>query len=258
MQIEQDMVRQIYNDYDQILADNKRSFDRYIFSATPEINEQRACIVIRYCAEVYLRWTPEQLALRLNRRVVKHWGLTAVLKHIQYPKALHESANFWWVAHKCYPDRIVTSEKRVYLSVYEQVLNGNMDRWPRLFFAGKDRQKYIAGCLVYLLNTRRPLPMKKPADLYRFFASQGVTAFLRKYRLLPSVKLAFNNNPVDLIHVALGADADPYLYCYWRFTYLYNETLRQEAETRGAPRHDRQLRSPLADAIKAQQTKQAP
>lgn len=91
------------------------------------------------------------------------------------------------------------------IEVYELVLNGNISRFPELFWYGEDGKRKGLECLDYLLFTKLKWSIE---DVPSKFSK----SILTKHKLGGMLAQCFNNRPLECILALMGDTYQPWEY----------------------------------------------
>lgn len=223
---------EIIAEYEQVLIGRQRSIDTYYFAnKTPKANCDTVLMLIQYVSEEYLRWSPQKLYESLSLGILKEWKLANLLKYVIFPPELNVERNAGYIARLIYPDKINFNDKDICLSVYKRLLDGEIKKFPKGFFATENGVNRVCYCLKYAIDNYQNFTSID--DVYRYFGTDRCLKFLRDFRLSVYIKDKFDA-PVTAVHCLLPAEQnDPFLFNVYRFWQIYNEYERQETEHRG-------------------------
>ena len=224
---------EVLTEYDKVLIGKQRIIDPYYFhrSKTPEARQHTALTLIQYACEVYLRWSPQKMYESISMDILKQWKLTGYLTHIEFPPELNKERNLWYLAHMIYPDVIHVSDKEICLSVYRQVLSGEIKKFPKKFFSDSRNMKRACVCLKYAIDNYTNF--NNVEALYDFFGSSECLKFLSTYRLDMYIRNIFDS-PITALYLIVPPDQDlPFLFHYYRFWQIFEDERRRELEVRG-------------------------
>ena len=236
------LEKEIIAEYDQVLLGNQRTVDRYYFAnKTAEVNQNIALLLIRYCVENYLQWSPEKMRDSMTMEILRQWRLAGYLRFIVFPDELKKESNLWYLAHLAYPHRIPASDKDVCLRVYKQLMNGELQKFPKGFFSGSNSMNRVCYCLNYAIDHYTSFTSIE--DMYSFFGTARCIQSLREWKLYTQVRDLFEV-PIVAMYLMTNDEQDiPFLFQYYRFWQVYAENERQESETRG--RHSGYVQAPV-------------
>lgn len=248
----------LLNEYENMLLGNVNSISPQLFSASPHIAEQRAIELIRYISENFLKWTPEELAMRLGKDFIEKMRLGDMVQHIQFPAEvnLNEEPDFTYLAVKIYPDQVTYSFRENVIDIYRRILSnqwgpanqgdskelrelkkelsidpyyrktkerGNsIYKFPKNYMAGSIGMMRACICLQYMITTF--FSFHSIAEMYDFFADEEkAVAALKKYRLLSVYKDMFDST-LEFLHTVLPDNQkNELLYSYYKFCHIYNQ-----------------------------------
>ncbi|ADL36263.1 hypothetical protein bpr_II326 (plasmid) [Butyrivibrio proteoclasticus B316] len=219
--------RTLIHEYTQILCGSKSKFSNPFFSKqNRQRGEQYAYELFRIAIEIFLHWTPEQANKRLNQEVIKKMRLDIALSYIDLPDEALASNDYSWILHKLYPDIPYNMEGQT-LAIYDAVLNGTRNKWPKNFFEGIEGYDRACICLRKMIETH--MHWDNLEDLHRQFATGEGSKMLRQYRLNKIMGIVFGD-PLSYLYAALPDEQkDPFLYHYYSVIYFYEQEKKQEA-----------------------------
>lgn len=223
---------EVIAEYDKVLLGKQRIIDPYYFSKrSPEANQHTALMLIKYACETYLRWSPQKIYESMTMDVMKQWKLSGYLRYIEFPPELNKEKNLGYIAHILYPKVIDITDKDICTIVYEQVLSGELKKFPKKFFGESQNMKRACFCLKYAIDNFTNF--NNIEQLYDFFGTDECLNFLRTYRIQTYIKTLFDA-PITAFYLIAPPDQDiPFLFHYYRFWQIYNDQRREETESRG-------------------------
>ncbi len=167
----------------------------------------------------------------LDMETMRQWRLHPLLKYIQFPEVLNKEHNVNYLAHIIYPESVPMSAKDICLIIYRQIVNGDIKRFPKNFFAGPKSMDQACICLKYAIDNF--LSFTSSEELYDFFGTPQCLRFLRDYKLNICLKEQFDA-PITAVHLIVPPiQSEEFLFQYYRFWQIFNEQLRLEEEVRG-------------------------
>lgn len=214
----------IFYEYEQILLGKRRNYASEIFAGKSEAGKEAIALQFFKCVmEKYLNWTPEQAYHMLNKQVIEIMKLKPLIRYIKFPAELNSSSDFFYIVTLIYPDKFKTNERDYCKLVYKRVKDGELPRYPKKFFEGRDGQYRALFCLKYAINEYATF--RTPEDLYKFFCVKG-EEFLKSHKLMDAFNLNYDGYPVDYLHDIFNkSDKDAYEFIYrkYRFFSEYND-----------------------------------
>ncbi|MBQ7818466.1 MAG: hypothetical protein IJ341_02095 [Bacteroidales bacterium] len=207
--------------YDQLRIGNYNKLDGSVISTVkdPAAREELAISIIRYVSETYWEWTPEMLRDHLTYERIQDWGLVNIIKFVRFPVELKPKVDMFYIAHLAYPKIVTMNAQDVYLTVYQNLLNGKIARFPKGFFEYDKGQSKICACLRYAIENYHPFSSIE--EMYHFFGSKSSLKFLKEVKLLAGVQETFDCR-IEVLHNTLPpSDRIEYLFQYYRFQQLF-------------------------------------
>ncbi len=220
--------RTLIHEYTQILCGAKSKFsDPYFSKRNKARGEQYAYELFRIAIEIFLHWTPEQASKRLNQEVIKKMRLDIALSYINLPDEALASNDYSWILHKLYPEIPYNIEEQT-IAVYDAVLSGKRNKWPKNYFEGIEGYDRACICLRKMIETH--MHWDNVEDLHKQFAGNEGMKMLKQYRLNKIMSTIFGD-PLSYLYAALPPEQrDPFIYHYYSVQYFYEQEKHQEAK----------------------------
>lgn len=216
----------LYYNYEQILLDEKRVFAKYFFSGIDAVCEKNALRVMKFAFENYLRWTPEELADNLNEEILKKLKLLYLVKYVRFPAELDPKEDYFYIAHKLYPEKIKYDVVESTRRVFNRVVDGNRKKFPKGFFSDSDGDERACLCFQRML-AQSELTFHSIKETYQFFSTSKGNSMLIKYRLYSQMHHFFGT-ALDFLHESLSdEERSPLWLHYYSF---FNEYDQLEAD----------------------------
>ena len=209
------IMNEVIYEYEKVLIGNQKTFSSYFFRFSETQNEKIALSVFRYAFDTYLKWSPEQLQTGLTMEIISRLKLNMLLKYIIYPPEADKTKDVYPIITKLYPGRFKENIRDNVRRVYNRILNGEKEKFPKEFFEGNKGKYKALLCFQYMLNGMPPFASTK--ELYQTFVGPSGAAILRKHKLYAVCSGLFEY-PLDFLHAALpNSMKNEYYYHYYRF-----------------------------------------
>lgn len=203
----------IFYEYEQVLLGKRKNYASELFAGlSPSRKEELALRFFRLIFEKYFNWTPEEAYHNLNATILERMKLSSLVKYIQFPPEFSPTEDCFYIVAKAYPEKFTISETKQTEIMYKRVLSGEVSRFPRFFFEGRDGRMRALFCLQYAINEFSACETAE--ELYRQFAYHG-TEFIKKYRLWEAYKMNFNSYPIDYLNECMS------IYSKYEYSFLY-------------------------------------
>lgn len=191
--------------------------------------EKDALAIVRYVITIILSWTPEDAMEYMTPALMEQLHLDVLKKYISVPPNVAKD-DCRWIIHKAFPLETVYDEKKELLEIYDRVLSGNMQRFPKGLFNGKDGN-YRFGVLLKTYIAQN-IPVSNIRSLYEIF---GDTArgwqILREAQLFHAARPLYET-PLDALHDALGDEGDMFYYNYYQCLSVFAAVGREMERSR--------------------------
>ena len=232
-----DLDLEVIAEYENVLIGKRKAVDPFYFAhRSPETNERTTLMLIRYVCETYLQWSPQKIRMSLTLDVLKKWHLYYFIRHIRFRPEVDPELDAGYIACLLYPDAIRVDDREICISVYKRVLSGEIKKFPKDFFSGREGMNRVSYCLKYAIDNTANFTSVE--DMYRFFGTNECSKFLRNARLATHVKELFEAPITAFYRLTSGEQDDPFLFNVYRFWQIYNTRKKQDSENRGrSPRH---------------------
>lgn len=202
-------------EYESILLGKKGSVSSYYFSYDAAGNERIALELMKYAFETYLRWSPIALRDHLDMEIIELLKLKSFMKYLNFPPELDPKKDLFYIAWKIYPNTVHISHKDLILRVYESLLDGSIQKFPKDYFLGIKGVQRAALCFNYMLE--QYLQFKSVEEMYEFFSGSAGTKALKKYKLFAICKDMFES-PLEFLHTALPpSQKNDFLFNFYTF-----------------------------------------
>lgn len=223
---------EVIAEYEKVLTGVRKAIDPFYFAhKSPEVNEQTTLMLIRYVCETYLQWSPQKIRISLTTDILKKWHLFYLMRHIRFRPEVDPMQDTGYIACLLYPDLIKVDDRAVCIAVYERLLSGEIKKFPKDFFSGREGMNRVSYCLKYAIDNYTNFTSVQ--DMYHFFGTNECTKSLREWRLATHIKELYDS-PVTAFHrITSGEQEDPFLFNVYRFWQVYNARLKQDEESRG-------------------------
>ena len=215
------IAQSICIEYDEILLDHRKTFSVSHFGEnTEEDVDYNAKTVVRYAFDTYLRWPRPVLEKRLTMQILEKLKLQNVIKYLRLPIEYDKEGDLFYLVSYVY-DRYLPGLRLRTLHLYEKVLMGKVQKFPKEYFSGLDGIRRALVCLNYVVNQEYPYATAE--ELYELSSSKRWKSFLQKTKLQPVWKPLFSS-PVDYLHLALPSEnQSDFLSHYYEYLYFLNQ-----------------------------------
>lgn len=219
----------LYVEYDNMYIGNngKKNYSKRLFgpNVSKEKKSENAKSIVVYALKTYLGWRPNVLAARLDDAIVDKLKLRRLLDHIKMPIECDAKVNgniktkdyFYLVSLVSDGGRI--GARRRTLHLYEQILSGEVTKFPKEYFFGTAGVLRSCFCLQYQINEHYAYLDSK--ELYLMAATTKEWAsFIEESRLKIVQRDLYGSNPVEFLHTALPNEyKDDFIYHYASFLF---------------------------------------
>ncbi len=214
-------------EYDDIMAGNKKGFSSDHFGKKTSQNCcMNARVVIRYAFDTYLFWDRKTLYDRLDLNLMNLLHLRQPLNYIDFPIEYNKDEDFFYLISLLYDPKSLGIRLRT-LHLYEKILAGKIQKFPKEYFTGAIGKLRACICLQYAVNLH--FPYMSPARLYAEACKKTWISFLVKMKLDPICSVLFAD-PVEFLHASLPTkEKDEFAYHYFRFRYYHDKLRREDA-----------------------------
>ena len=203
---EESYIRGILYEYTKVLTGEMTSFSSAVLGKKSASNAKNAQIICKQAFEVFLHWSPEDVAHRLTKDILIELKLMDVLPFLGLPDDYF-------------------SDNTLVINTYKMVLlgkeNGGMYRFPKKYFDGNIGLARAYICLRYLISNY--IFFHSVREMYEFFSTSAGTHFINAHGLKLVLRDVFHS-PVRFLHEALySEEKDEFWYHYYEFLYQYNK-----------------------------------
>lgn len=209
--------KEIIYEYEQMLLGKKKNIDSEIFCFNEYGNEKLALEIFRYAIEDIMHWSPIDAYHGLNEKYINLLKLKHIVRYIRFPAEFDSDKDFYFIVSRLYPDKIKINVKERTLIMYQQLLSGEIKKFPKRFLEGRDGEMRAAFCLKYAIQNYGLF--ENIEDLYRAFSCSEGNEFLRKVKLyLPCTTLY--ELPIDFLHASFPQkeqEKNEFIYTMYRF-----------------------------------------
>lgn len=209
--------KEIIYEYERVLLGKKKCIDSDTFCYDECGNEKLALAVFKYAIEEIMHWTPREAYQGLNRRIIDLLKLRQLIKFVRFPPEFDYRRDYYYIVSKVYPDTIKISVKQRTLIMYQQLLTGEIKKFPKRFLEGRDGEMRAIFCLKYAI--RNCGTFESVEDLYKAFSDNDGVRFLKNVKLyLPCTSLF--DYPIDFLHATFSEEEQAYnqfIYSMYRF-----------------------------------------
>lgn len=218
------MDKELVIQYESYLIGREPNIPKSCFSGDKASNMKKALIIYKYAFETYLGWDPYALRDYLTYDIIKKLRLDTILHYIQFPAELDSKKDMFYIIWKIYPFTVNFSRNELIIRTYKKVLDKELQRFPKDFFAGSTGLIRSGVCLRYMIE--QYVPADGLESLYRFFSEPKAEEMLQKYKLYASYKVLFRT-PLDYLNYTLPPQQrNALFYSYYSFVYERRKTRR--------------------------------
>ena len=194
-----------------------------------EAKERDALAIVRYVVTTILKWTPEDAIDHMTPELMKQLHLDMLRKYISVPPNVTKD-DCQWIIHKAFPLETSYDEKKQLFEIYNRILSGDLQRFPKGLFNGKDGS-YRFGLLLKSYIAQN-IPANNIRDLYEIFGDTARGwAILRDAQLFHSARPLYET-PLDALHDALGDEGDVYYYNYYQCISVFSAVGREQEKNK--------------------------
>ena len=184
--------------------------------------------IMQYAFETYLGWTPQVLRDNLTLDILERLKLKSLLRYIQFAPELNAKEDLFYIAWLIYPETVHYGKKELTLRVYKQLLNKQLQKFPKEFFTGRDGLTRSQICLRFMIE--QFLHFTSVEEMYRYFSTEECTKTLRKYKLLVVCRDLYDTQ-LEYLHESLAKEQrDTFWYRYYDFSLRRRLLTEQETE----------------------------
>lgn len=169
------------HEYDDILLGNRKTFSSAFMSKN---NDERICMsVLKYVFKNYLHWSPVEVRDNLTEEIITRMKLLPLINRLPCPDELDRNKDLYYIAWALYPETINVSKKDLIIKVYDDVLSGVRQKFPKEYFDGNEGYVRARVLMVTMLREHCAGKFNGIEEMYQFFASQQGRKLLLKYKL---------------------------------------------------------------------------
>lgn len=122
-----EMDTEVIMEYEHVLIGKLNVIDPYYFRGkSPEVNRHTAAMLMRYCFEKYLQWSPAKVRESITLDILRQWHLAGLLKYLDPFKTMSLEYNLKGLAHILYPNEINYTIKDECYAIYPQILESSL------------------------------------------------------------------------------------------------------------------------------------
>lgn len=221
-----DIIGAYIFEYNEVLIGRKNMVPTYFFGQTEAEGETVALRICKYAFDKYLGWSPQKLRDELTYDIIEKLKLKSVIKYISFPPEFDKKKDMFYIVWKLYPQTTDISLRERVLRLYRQILDGEIAKFPKVYFCGNEGRIKACICLDYMI--REYIPFNTIDELYELFASPRINSIFHKYRLSSLCKSLFLN-PVDYLHTMLP-DSQKNYFLFYYYSFVLESTLQWKRE----------------------------
>ena len=188
-------------EYEDILLGKRKDFSAgYIGQGT---SSQDISQILRYAFEKLLHWSPEDVRDYASPGLIRKLHLERIVNKIDFPSGLNPKTDMFYIACFLYPKQIRFSREKLAMQVYQKVIDGKLQKYPKNFFLSADGELNAQICLRYAINQN--LYVNSVRELYEFVSdSDKALSWLKSINLQVPCRLIYEY-PIDMLHSCLPA-----------------------------------------------------
>lgn len=220
--------RALILEYEEILTNKRRQFSSYYFTGNAHRDSDIVVELFRYFFVSILCWDTETVEQRLSLDFLKEYKLDKFLRYIIFENEPNKKVRYS-KGNIAFPDiqeliRLVYGNKykidlrMLVTDVYEDILSGNLQKFPKNFFsAATEGRTKACICLQYAINKLHTFCNVE--ELYRVFSDRNILKLLDEWHLKDTAQLLYSS-PIEYLHDALpDVDKDETFYTYYKKEY---------------------------------------
>jgi len=181
--------------------------------------EQDALCVVRYIVTKILGWSAQDAIEHMTPELSRTVHMDMLMKYVIYPPHIPKD-DMRWVIHKAFPTQTQYNEEEQLYEIYRRILSGQLQRFPKNLFDGKDGL-YRLG-LVLKMYISQNIPVNSVRELYEMFHDPTAGWKILSKAKLFNVTRPLYDTPLDALHDALGAEGVPFYYNYYQCIAVFN------------------------------------
>lgn len=217
-------VEEFCYEYEQVIAGKRMTYSPEIFNDKGKKEQEKTALsFIKVILEKYLHWTPDESYHYLSEKVIEEMKIKPLLRYIHFPFEFNIQTDCWMIVAKIYPEKYPIDIVELTKEIYQKVLDGELCRYPKCFFEGRDGQMRALFCLKYALNTYKTF--SGPEELYKFFSEEG-KEFLKEYKLWDAFLMNYDTE-IEYLHDIFDEDRKEK---YQKYFDKYNAGKTEEKE----------------------------
>lgn len=177
--------------------------------------ERAASDILRYIIEDLLLWDAAQAEEHMTACIIRKTGINHLYRYFHFPPDIDQDRDLDYLACLAFPSHQYSFRKQV-MRMYNRILSGEIDRFPKKFFDGENG---IEKCSILLGEfIAHNVVAYDMEDLYRQFADTAVmNNRMRDAKVYSAVRNLYPT-PLDCLHNSLTDDEkDSFLYAYWQY-----------------------------------------
>ena len=193
--------------------------------------ERDALSLTRYIVEDVLGWTPEEAMAHITTDIGRRLGMDSLLKYVDSPMEVKLSEDYRWLIHQAYPSQTRYDTQEPLFNLYHKIMAGEIKRFPRNFFMGKDGRKKASALFRDYIS--RNIPAGSISELYRIFSNSADGWNILRNAHLYHETAPYYSSPLEFLHDALGQEADRFLFSYHQYLSAVTEVEKTERGRKG-------------------------
>lgn len=208
-------------EYEDILLGKRNEFSTSYLSKDNAEND--GMIILKYVFENLLGWSPVTIRDFISPELIRMLHLQRVVNKIEFPPELDKNKDLFYLAWLMYPETVHHTRRDLTLKIYQQVLRGELTKFPKNFFLTARGEMNASICLQYAINQN--LCVKTIEELYMMFSDKKrAREFLGKVRLLVPCGDIYEY-PIDMLHDSLPtSQKNEFFYMYGKFLSVLKDT----------------------------------
>lgn len=196
-------IRAFLAEYDEVLIGKKKTYSAALMSK--QHGTELCAALLKLIFAEYLNWTPYQIRDCLTLEIIKRMCLAPLINKIPCPQEVLRDKELYFVAGYLYPYTVKRDphDPRLVIKIYHDLLNGNIQKFPKEFFAASEEGRLRAR-ILFRVMVKEFLSgyFGSYADMYHFFASSQGMRTIEKYKLKRAMQTWFSS-PLEYLHESL-------------------------------------------------------
>lgn len=185
----------------------------------PREKEQVVLAVMRYAITRRLGWSKEDAYRHLNVNIMKQLKFDNLMQYINLPADVDWKSDPAFIVAKAFGEKF--DYERQVMNVYERILKGYEDKFPKNMFREASTSKFKCAVLLRKFISENIFFRSIPELYARFADTPKINTMLKDARIKNVVDKLYDT-PLDCLHDALNdEERDPFMYSYYSFDRVY-------------------------------------